>query len=140
MALAKRTGAFTSYGVILSTYTGSGNYFQFTFSNMANQGGFGTSGFCTFTQSDNAFHIFQGVVPTSGNSTVNLDGVTTSCSVGNTASGTAIGFGRHPDAGDTTTMTGDLEEGGIANAGWGSGLQAAICHNEYAYWGTATSC
>ena len=95
----------------------------------------GSSGTLTATANDAAWHAVQAVM--AGASTViNVDGTETTGTVtGNTSTGSPQAWSSN------TTNTLEMTEGGAwDNINFSSGQRTAMCHNQYVYWGTGTSC
>ena len=94
----------------------------------------------TFVQSaasQNAYHNIQFVF-NSTTSVMNIDGTDTSTlSVGTAATSTAFDVG---SANTVDYFTGPWLEMGLWALGFTSGNRTSLCHNQYAYWGGATSC
>jgi hypothetical protein len=86
---------------------------------------------------DSAFHSLQGVY-NGGSSVFNIDGTDNTLSVGtNGYSSQTLYLGN-----DATTdpWGGDITEFGLWPDQFSSGNRTSLCHNQYAFWGTATSC
>lgn len=94
----------------------------------------------TATASDNATHALQFVLPNTGAGTVNVDGTDTTGTTDTLSTGAAgvvnVGFG---PAG-THSYLGKIIEAGFWPVGFSSGNRTSMCHNQFARWGTATSC
>jgi hypothetical protein len=95
----------------------------------------GTSGTLNATANDAAWHAGQFVV-NGASSVINIDGTETTGTVtGNTAAGAPI---------FTTAVSGQTvnhgEGGFIDNVAISSSVRTNLCHNQYLYWGTVTSC
>ncbi len=92
------------------------------------------------TAADLSWHAVQGVIATGTTSVTNVDGTptTSGASVGSASSATTLNFGGD---GAGSFMTGLLAEGGFwPGTGFTSGQQTSVCHNQFSYWGTSTSC
>ena len=88
-----------------------------------------------FTSSDAALHAANGVI-NGASSSINIDGTRTTGSLSggndNVAPSVMRTYG---------TIVAYFKEGGIVDAVAASaGTQTSLCHNQFTYWGTATSC
>lgn len=94
----------------------------------------------TGSATDNAWHAANGAIANSaGTSTFNVDGTeTTSTSITvNTTAGKPKMIGTAAFA----TLTALVGEAGFKDGTtWSAGQRTALCHNQFAYWATATSC
>jgi hypothetical protein len=89
----------------------------------------------TATASDNAWHALQYV---SGSSAViNVDGTETTGNSGTNNMSSTLVFGGETVG--TRTMHGYVTEAGVWS-GFNSTQRGNMCHNQYIYWGTPTSC
>lgn len=130
-AVAIRTGTFTSQNDILSGANGV------WFDSSANHVGGWFSGSSTVTASDSAWHALQFVI-TGASSTINVDGTS------NAASGMGTGdlsadYYLGAQSG-SSFLTGKITEVGVWPATFNSTQQTNMCHNQFTYWGTSTSC
>lgn len=91
----------------------------------------------TFSASANAWHSVNVVANTAG--TANVDGTETSINTGSGATSTSLNVGSDPGGG-TNAFTGNLSEIGMWPVGFSSGNRTSMCHNQFVYWGTPTSC
>ena len=135
--VAERTGAFTTAGRMLSLRNGSGGA-VFYFNSSADQVAAFALSTLTATASNSAFHAFNVTVTNSGG-TINVDPTETSGTVGtqNGSMGWAIGA----DANAGTYLTRKLTEAGFwANNATSTTIRDNLCHNQYTYWATSTSC
>jgi hypothetical protein len=131
-AVAERTGATGSFGPAVS-FGGSDDL---GFGNGTNLAYAYAGSILTAAATDNAWHSLQAFfVSGTGNGGVAVDGTTTSGSVGMATPG-------------GNTLIGD-GVGGFLTGRWVqsytvasniSGNITALCHNDFAFWGTATSC
>jgi len=100
----------------------------------------GSVGVINPTVSNAAWHAVQGVVNTNpGTSVVNVDG--------SESTSTSITYDTSVEkpvvklSGAFSTLTTQWAESGFQNAtGWSSGIRTAMCHSQYVYWSTSTSC
>jgi hypothetical protein len=99
--------------------------------NTANTLFFYAGGQVNCTAADNAAHAIQAVF-NGASSVANVDGTQTSGNSGGDGFG-GITVGYSPFPGITT-------EGGIWAVGFTTTQQNNVCHNQFTYWGTATSC
>lgn len=107
--------------------------------------GFGSSGsglyagsaVTTSTMSDNALHSLIGVA-NGASSVIVVDNTSTTVSPGANAATNNIGV--MADSAGSGTMQGYLMETGLWPGGFNGTQQTNMCHNQFAYWGTATSC
>jgi len=76
--------------------------------------------------------IFNGA-----SSTMNIDNVATTKNPGTNGITSKINFGNVAGGGTTGV---DVFEFGIWPVGFSSGQQTSMCHNQFTYWGTTTSC
>lgn len=131
--VAVRTGAFSSEGDIFIQGGGAGFYFD-----SANLVSYFNGGSVSVTASDSAWHAME----------LSVDGTASAFIVdGGTPVTTANGFNLTGaltvgDKSSTPTngMTGNMGEMGIWPVKF-TGTQATnVCHNQFVYWGTSTSC
>lgn len=95
----------------------------------------GTSGNLFGAANDAAWHAANGLI-SGASSVLNVDGTETSATV--TASTAA---GRMQVSGGLTSNTTLLTEvGAWDNISFSGGNRTSLCHNQFTYWGTATSC
>jgi hypothetical protein len=131
-AVVRRTGTFTTQGDIIS-----GNNGVF-FTTSANQlgGYFGST--ASVSATDNVWHAAQWAINGSS-SAMNVDGTLTSSMVFG-ALQLSNGYQLGAQSGTTSPLTGNITEVGV----WGSALNSTqmtnLCHNQYTYWATSTSC
>ena len=85
-----------------------------------------------------AWHSVQAVMNTTG--TLNIDniGITTGSVGVNSLSTRTLEFAGN--SGNSLRTTGEELEGGVWSGAFNSGQQTSLCHNQYSYWGTSTSC
>jgi hypothetical protein len=132
-SVANRTGSTTSFQGSVSDQVGG---FGLQFGNAVNTiltyaGGTGAS---ESGIADNAWHAIQSI----GNgvsSVIDGDGTATT---GNSNSG-SLGANIVVGAG-LATLDGRMTEAGLWGSGFTSGNRSAMCHNQFTYWGTSTSC
>jgi hypothetical protein len=98
----------------------------------------GISTAITGTASDNALHAANAVF-NSSSSVLNIDGTETTGNPGtiSIASTDTVHF---LSDGFDDTLFGLGNEGGILPSGMSSTVRTNLCHNQFEYWGTATSC
>jgi hypothetical protein len=101
---------------------------------------FGNTGEASITNS--AWHAVQIIVNGASNSAVAVDATqTTGLNMGTATTGANFWLGSQ-NSGGTNPLTGKLTEAGM----WGPGTaftgtqQTNMCHNQFTYWGTPTSC
>ena len=98
---------------------------------------FASSGYITASANDNAWHAIQGVF-NGGTSALSIDGIRTTGGVYGTATSTSINIGNNPS--QNVGLTGHIGEAGLWPSGFSTTQQSNMCHNQYTYWGTSTSC
>jgi hypothetical protein len=133
-----RTGTFTqvnsifaSQHAIYCTYRQAANTFELYAGAAAPTG----------TASDNVFHAIQGVINHPGgvtSSVLNIDGTETTGDAGANTFTSNLWVGR--DDLSSSFLTWYISEVGIWPSAFSAGNRTAICHNQFVYWGTATSC
>jgi hypothetical protein len=133
--VANRTGATSSFGGIFGSNVGT---LDNGYSAATNTGRMGfNSTDATFTLSDNATHAVQ-LIENGASSTANVDNTTTATTVG---SGTLSAISTRIASFNGLKFTGTIMEVGIwSTVGFSSTNQTNMCHNQFAYWGTVTSC
>jgi len=125
------------------------NYFAFSGNGTSNNAVYGATSAntvefyagsnMTATMSDSAQHSLIVVAPSSGNSTIYVDDTATSGNAGNTfESGTYSSMGAGPTGGQPSEIY--VSEFGIWASAFTSTQAGNMCHNQYEYWGTSTSC
>lgn len=139
------TGALTLSAVFFRSNSGTGN-FLFRQNGGAGRNRFsagvantwalaGPTNSVNFTANDNAWHSVNGVI-NGASSVINADGTETS---GTVTGGTGAGGPNITLL--TTATTSNAGEFGFWDAMTFSGTQRTnMCHNQFVYWGTATSC
>jgi hypothetical protein len=92
----------------------------------------------TFTASNSAWHVIQGIF-NGASSIANVDNTqTTGLSAGtNTVTANPVIFGQNNFS---NFFLGEMVEGGIWGGGFTTGQQTNMCHNAFTYWATSTSC
>lgn len=131
-AVAKRTGAFTSQSDILAG--NNGVYFLPS----ANQLGAYFGAQSNVTAADSAWHAAQWSVNGSS-SAMNVDGtLTSSLAFGSLQLSNAYQIGAQNGA--TSPLTGNITEVGVWTSALNSSQMTSLCHNQFAYWATSTSC
>lgn len=126
-AVAERTGAFTSFGTVIS-YGGTSD---FGFNSATNTAYIYAGAVVTATATDSAWHAMQGLL-NGATSAIYIDGTNTgSLSAGTTATGggnttIGVGLGGH--------LTGSASEFGVV-AGDASANFSAVNGNQHAFWG-----
>jgi hypothetical protein len=88
----------------------------------------------TGTASDAAVHAANGVI-NGGSSALNIDGTETTGTVNGVTSAGQIAI-----AGAAANVLEEGEWGFLDNSAVSSGTRTSLCHNQYLYWTTATSC
>ena len=131
-----RTGAFTTKGAVFGDSTGN---LAYAYSNTANQiAVYNGTNNATSAVSDSAWQSMIYILQ-STSSVFYLNAVSTTIS-GNPGTNSISGSAQlgEDDYGDK--MTGDLMELGVWNSGFNSTQATNMCHNQYLYYGTPTSC
>lgn len=137
-AVAQRNGALTTKGQIISTFTSGSTIQNIFYTTSNNQIGLYAGSTGTATASDNVWHAIQSVVNgASPASVLSVDNTETTVSSGAGATGISLAVGW--DTG-TEYMTGPINEAGIWFAAFTGTQRTNMCHNQYVYWGTPTSC
>lgn len=130
--VSRRTGAFTTTGVILSMQFGGqgADFYGATVNTM--QTFSGNTG--SVTAADSTWHA-EATIVNGASSFMCLDGTCTSVNAGTTATGTQLSIGSQPPATGTLGLTGDMEE----DMAWGTVLTQteanAITANQRSAWG-----
>jgi Alpha-L-arabinofuranosidase B, catalytic len=134
---AKRTSTFTSYNAVFgSTISGV----QGGYGPAANQAYIfgGTLPVQTATASDSAYHNVFGILNATSSSLV-VDATTTgSLSPGTSGVVNSIAIGDSENS--TNPFTGDFLETGVWPGALSGANMTSICHNQFVYWATSTSC
>jgi Alpha-L-arabinofuranosidase B, catalytic len=89
--------------------------------------------------SDNAFHNISGVFTTAGSSTLVVDATT----IGSLSPGADFlqdKFSLGDSDGSSNYFTGDFLEAGVWPGALSGANMTSICHNQFVYWATSTSC
>lgn len=133
--VGKRTGAFTANGAIFgsssaNTQTGFGNATNTAFL-------YAGTAAPTAAATDSALHAVQAIF-NGASSILNVDNTQTAVSTGATAFTASTSVATGFTAGNA--FTGTANESGIWAGGLTTPQQTSLCHNQFAYWGTATSC
>lgn len=136
--VAIRTAAFTTIGVVLNirSTTGANIYFHSTANTFAT---FAGSAEITQSATDNAWHAIQAVL-NGASSVLSVDNSEATGSPGTQAGNTTFRIGVDIPTNPANHFTGNFVEGGIWNSAFSAGNRTAMCHNQYTYWGTSTSC
>lgn len=135
--VAIRTGTFTSENSMITTYNGGGiiNEFYAATSKMVQYAGSFSS---QVSITDSVWHAVQSI-ENGASSTINVDDTKTTTSPGTNATGTG-GVAIGARLGGSVFLTGSVSEAGLWGSGFSTGNQTSMCHNQFVYWGTATSC
>jgi hypothetical protein len=105
--------------------------------NNTNLGFIFSGGFATATASFSAFHAIQGVF-NGASSSLNVDGtLTSSLNAGGTSASGTIGVGT---ISGSNVLDGFILEAGMWPGAVSTTNQGLMCHNQFSYWGTSTSC
>ena len=132
-----RTGDTSNYQSVFN----SGSNFAWGFNNATNAiFMYSTSSVPTATANDNAVHSMQLNFHNATASGAYIDGTNTVMSLGASTGivgSDPVNLGRSPAA--SQYFTGDMYEIGMWAAD-NSSSNSSLCHNQYTYWGTATSC
>lgn len=138
--VAERTSN-VAFDSLLSAFAGSAGAVMQGNSTSANSWRGYAGNAVPFSPSDNAAHNVQMVFNGTGGA-VNLDGTdTTSVNYGTQAGQTGIAIGSDVSGGGGGHWNGyAMELGYWNNLGFSSTQRGNVCHNQFTYWGTATSC
>jgi hypothetical protein len=137
--VAQRTGNFTNFNVVLSTFPGSGNAAEWEFPSTTGNIDIYSGARITAAAANSVFHAFQAVPGTSG--VINVDGTETTGNSGAAAASTKINVFSNAQVSPSSNLTGDILEAGMwGSTAFSSTQRANMCHNQFTYWGTATSC
>jgi hypothetical protein len=132
--VATRTGAFTSEGDIFIQGGSVGYYFDTVASTLS----FFAGGTVSATPSDGAWHAMELSVDTTASAFI-VDGGTpvTTANANNMTGALTVG-----DKSSTPTngFTGNITELGLWTVKFSGPEAANMCHNQFVYWGTSTSC
>lgn len=130
-SVRERTGSFSS----ITTAIGWGQA-NSGWNNAANQVG----GWCGSQQgataSDNVFHALQEVC-NGASGVYSVDNTETTLNFGGNASDTTVALGENAGS---QFVIGAILEGGLWPAGFSGAQRTNMCHNQFLYYGTATSC
>jgi hypothetical protein len=136
--VAVRTGTLTTAQGIAAPFGASSNR-QFVFNSGTTVGIYGGSGFVNSgTVSNSAWHSLQGVWNDPSNSVVNVDGSNGTPGSGGTNNMTGPGVVGTDSFG--SFLDGNVVEYSIWSSAFSSGNSTTMCHNQFTYWGTSTSC
>jgi hypothetical protein len=139
--VGNRTGNTSTYTSALSMYNNSSPYQQseFGWANSTNQANLFAGSHLQVTASDNAWHAIQGVANGNGtSSSLNVDGTDTTGASGTGQASTLISLFNNP-AGSAIPKA-FLTETGMWEIAFTLTQRGNICHNQYTYWSTPTSC
>lgn len=138
-AVFERTSATPGYGVIVADDGGSGTNLDLEGnSTTANSMLFFAGSTVVFSETDNAWHSVQTTIQTT-TSAYNVDGTdSTGHSAGSNSGATARGVFTNNQL--TNNFTGKISEVGVWHVAFTSTQRGNMCHNQYGYWGTSTSC
>lgn len=134
--VAERISNLTTDQVIISTYNG-GNQMQGAFSASTNKWNLYAGSRADATANDNALHAVQ-MVSNGASSIINVDGTETTVNPGGGGSSSALGL--MTNGGGGPFGNGYIQEAGAWIAQFSPGNRTSLCHNQFLYWGTATSC
>lgn len=124
-----------SYATIIGQYNGSGG--GLGYSPSSNTAIISSGGILPGVASDGIWHSLQGV-SSGASSILTVDGTDTP---GTTAPFVASAFLQVlADNTSSDILNGRLSEVGLWRQGFSSGNRTSMCHNQFTYWGTATSC
>lgn len=138
-AVAQRTGAFTSTSVIIGSGISGGQNSAMGGLNSTNTlYEYNNGSTVSVTASDSVTHAYAAVFNGASSALV-VDGVNTNETVGSLAffSGVFIG---NVASGGGQQFTGDVEEAGLWGSAFNGTQKTNMCHNQFIYYGTATSC
>lgn len=137
-----RTAAFTSYQVAFDSANDNAFVGNLNSANKARAAGNGAE--IDPTMSDSVVHAVQALFNGTGTSSVvNVDGTETTGSTGTSSLSGGFCVGRQGNASTAcggNALQGQLFEIGIWPSAFSSGNRTSVCHNQFIYWGTATSC
>lgn len=135
-SVSKRIASFTTYQVVCCDAAFQVAY-AVTINNAVYVSGAGNT---TQTASDSAAHNYQMVSNNAGTSYLTVDATQTSFALGNA---TAFASTTYRISGSTAAANNaaiDFFELGVWPSAFSTGNQTSMCHNQFAYWGTSTSC
>jgi hypothetical protein len=137
--VAERTANFTTEMTPFSTGGAAKQAIGFTTSaNTAFVGELGLTSIITATAADSAWHSLIGVSNgASPNSILSVDGVSTT---GTTVGITNVFTAMLAESNGVNALNGFMTEAIMWSTALSSANLTALCHNQYAYWGTSTSC
>lgn len=131
-AVGERTNTAQSWFAARSSSWAAG------FGSGANLAGlFAGSAVVTASASDNALHAFQ-YIANGASSVINVDNTNSTVSPGGNALGTPFAVGN--DQLNGGGMTGEIMEVGVWSGSFSTTQRTNMCHNQFTYWGTSTSC
>jgi Alpha-L-arabinofuranosidase B, catalytic len=135
--VAERTGNFNNGG---STFGSHNGVVSLGFQNNANQV-YMFAGAATIvgTAADSAAHIVQNVF-NGASSIFNIDGTGTTVSPGTSGPSNANPLAVGSAGNGSNFLTGYLMEQGLWPVAFSSAQNTSMCHNQYGYWATSTSC
>lgn len=140
VAVGERTGSTTSFGVILDTFLDGGSSgTSFLYANSANHVRFSVGNGASFiaTANDNAWHAYAATLSgTTG--TIVVDNTATTGTVSNAATTNNAFIGTRNDGAVGVPSRG--AEFAIYPSALNSTQYGNLCHNQYLYWATSTSC
>lgn len=130
--------ARSSFATIYAAGDSGGGGWTYQAWNSANQQGLAGSGNITVTSiTDGIPHPAQGLV-NGASSILNIDGTDHTGTVGNANSDTSIGILSTKD--NSNLLNGWFMEGGLWPSGFSGTQRTNVCHNEFSYYATGTSC
>jgi hypothetical protein len=130
--VAERSANFTTGMIIFSQQQGG----AISFNGAANQISLYNGSISLSSVADSAWHAMQGVY--GATNYLYADG--TGTSVGGSTKNNDAGIAWGAFYLGTTKLTGYSTEAGIWTAGFTTAQIGTMCHNQYTYWGTSTSC
>jgi hypothetical protein len=92
------------------------------------------------TASDGAWHSIQGVATTTPNSVISVDNVETTGNAGTQAISASDFLNLGAFTSGSNFIDGKIVELGFDITVHNGTLRTSMCHNQFAYWGTSTSC
>jgi hypothetical protein len=140
-AVAARTSNFTTQQNIVISWSGSlSPAEQLAYNGTSNQALIYAGSNVTATASNTTLHSFQANFSNT-TSAIYVDGVSTSGTAGTQTSGVSAAIGSNNNTAAQQYMDGHIMEAGIwTGVGFSSTQATNLCHNQFTYYGTATSC
>jgi hypothetical protein len=137
-SVSNRTTNVTSFQAVID-FNDNNSFLGFV--NSANTARLaGSAGQIAPTAADNAWHAMNGVL-NGASSVLNVDGTETSGSLTTPSENSPACFlGSSGSQCSSNPLAGKIAEGGIWATAFSGTQRTNLCHNQFTYWGTATSC